>query len=135
MQPPVAADTQVKGIIGPDEDLDLFKIELPTQADVVMYTSGNPDTIGRLLDYRGVQIASNDDSSMSEGKYDFFIGETLEPGVYYVAVLAYDEGPYRLHVETVSRPGQQPPDSGEPGPGLFRAWFHQPPQRSKTISG
>ena len=77
---PLAADTQVEGIIGPDEDLDLFKIELPAQADVVMYTSGNPDTIGRLLDYRGVQLTANDDSSMSEGKYDFFIGETLEPG-------------------------------------------------------
>ena len=99
---PLAADTQVEGIIGPAEDVDLFKIELPTQADVVMYTSGNPDTIGRLLDYRGVQLTANDDSPMSEGKYDFFIGESLDPGVYYVEVLAYDMGAYRLHMETVA---------------------------------
>ena len=55
---PLAADTAVEGIIGPAGDVDLFKIELPAQADVVMYTSGNLDTVGRLLDYRGVQIAS-----------------------------------------------------------------------------
>ena len=101
---PLAVDTQVEGIIGPAGDLDLFKIELPTQADVVMYTSGNLDTVGALLDYRGVQLTSSDDSSMSEGRSDFFIGETLGPGTYYVAVLGYstDTGPYRLHVETVT---------------------------------
>ncbi len=104
---PLPVDTQEEGIIGPAEDLDLFKIELPTQADVVMYTSGNLDTIGRLLDYRGVQIASNDDSSMSEERSDFSIGETLGPGVYYVEVSGYDDstGAYRLHVETVTDQG------------------------------
>ena len=96
--------TTVDGIIGPAGDLDLFKMELYTQADIVMYTSGNVDTIGALLDYRGVQLTDSDDSSMSEGQSDFFIGETLGPGVYYVAVLGYDDstGPYRLHVETVT---------------------------------
>ncbi len=103
----LAVDTQVEGIIGPAGDLDLFKIELPTQADVVMYTSGNVDTIGELLDYRGVQLTSSDDSPMSEGRSDFFIGQTLEPGTYYVAVLGYDDstGPYRLHLETVADQG------------------------------
>ena len=106
----LAADTQVEGIIGPAEDLDLFKIELPAQADVVMYTSGNLDTVGRLLDYRGVQITSNDDSSMSEKRSDFSIGETLGAGVYYVEVLGYDDstGAYRLHVETVTDQGNDP---------------------------
>ena len=101
---PLAVDTQVEGIIGPAGDMDLFKLELPTQTDIAMYTSGNVDTIGRLLDYRDVQITSSDDSSMSEGQSDFFIGEILGPGTYYVEVRGYDDslGPYRLHLETVA---------------------------------
>ena len=90
------------GIIGSADDSDLFKIELSSRADIVMYTSGNPDTVGVLQDYRGVQLTGNDDSSMSDGKYDFFIGDSLEPGVYYIEVLAFDTGAYRLHVEQVA---------------------------------
>ena len=90
------------GIIGSPRDSDLFKIELSTRADIVMYTSGIADTVGVLYDYRGVRLTANDDSSMSEDKYEFFIGDSLEPGTYYIEVLAYELGPYRLHVEQVA---------------------------------
>ena len=90
------------GIIGSPIDSDRFKIELSTRADIVMYTSGIADTVGILYDYRGVRLTANDDSSMSEDKYEFFIGDTLEPGTYYIEVLAYELGPYRLHVEQVA---------------------------------
>ena len=65
---PLVVETTADGIIGPAGDLDLFRMELHTQADIVMYTSGNVDTIGVLFDYRGVQLTSNDDSSISEGR-------------------------------------------------------------------
>ena len=96
--------TPGEGIIGPAGDLDMFKIDLSTQADVVMYTSGDVDTVGVLFDYRGVQLTDSDDSPISEGSYDFFIGETLDPGIYYIAVLGYatSTGPYKLHVEEVT---------------------------------
>ena len=94
--------TTADGIIGSPRDSDLFKIELTRRADVVMYTSGDGDTVGILYDYRGVDLTANDDSSMSNGKYDFFIGDSLEPGVYYIEVLAFDTGPYQLHVEQVA---------------------------------
>ena len=94
----------VDGIIGPAGDIDLFKIDLSTKtraADIVMYTSGDVDTLGVFFDYRGVWLQANDDSPLSGGRTDFFIGRTLDPGVYYMAVLGYGEGegPYRLYVE------------------------------------
>ena len=97
----------VDGIIGPAGDIDLFEIDLSTKtgnADVVMYTSGNVDTVGVLFDYRGVRLEANDDSPLSDGAADFFVGRTLDPGVYYLAVLGYRErtGPYRLYVEDVA---------------------------------
>ena len=97
----------VDGIIGPAGDIDLFEIDLSMKTratDVVMYTIGDVDTIGILFDYRGVWLEANDDSPLSEGARDFFIGRTLEPQVYYLAVLGYDgsAGPYRLYVEEVA---------------------------------
>ena len=97
----------VDGIIGPLGDIDLFKIDLSTKTadtDVVMYTAGNVDTVGVLFDYRGVWLEDNDDSPLSDGAGDFFVGRSLEPQVYYLAVLGYDEsvGPYRLYVEEVA---------------------------------
>ena len=92
----------VEGMIGSATDSDLFKVELSSRADIVMYTSGSADTIGVLYDYRGVELTDNDDSSISEDKYEFFIGDSLEPGIYYIEVLAYEIGPYRLHVEQVA---------------------------------
>ena len=107
---PLDVETTADGIIGPAGDLDLFRMELHTQADIVMYTSGDIDTIGVLFDYRGVQLALNDDSSISEGRTDFLIGETLEPGIYYVAVLGFGAsvGPYRLHLEAVTDQSNNP---------------------------
>ena len=97
----------VDGISGPAGDIDLFEIDLSSKtraADIVMHTSGDVDTIGVLFDYRGVQLEGNDDSFFSDGARDFFIGRTLGPGVYYLAVLGYGEsmGPYRLYVEEVA---------------------------------
>ncbi len=93
--------SSAEGIIGSATDSDLFKVEISSRSDIVMYTSGAADTVGVLYDYRGVELARNNDSSMSEHEYEFFIGNSLEPGVYYIEVLAFEIGPYRLHVEQV----------------------------------
>ncbi len=97
----------VDGIIGPAGDVDLFEIDLSTKTGdtgVVMYTIGDVDTVGVLFDYRGVRIEANDDSPLSDGARDFFVGRTLKPRVYYLAVLGYggSAGPYRLYVEEVA---------------------------------
>ena len=97
----------VYGVINTAGDVDYFRFEIPggtESTDVVMYTMGDADTMGVLFDYRGVWLEDNDDSSLSDGTRDFFIGRTLEPQVYYLAVLGYDDsvGPYRLYVEELA---------------------------------
>ena len=37
----------------------------------------------------GGRIAQSDDSILSDGNRDFFIGQTLEAGTYFVAIAAY----------------------------------------------
>ena len=98
-------DTSVDGIIGPAGDRDTYKLDLSsktTDTDVIFYTETDVlDTIGVLLDDVGGEIEESDDSELSLGSTDFFIGQTLEPGTYYIAVAAFggEAGPYRLHVE------------------------------------
>ena len=92
----------VEGIIGTAWEEDVYKIDLSAATgptDVVLYTTGEVDTIGEILDENFRQLASSDDSILSDQIYDFFLGAVLEPGVYYVFVSGYltSTGPYRLH--------------------------------------
>ena len=91
-----------EGIIGSAWEEDVYKIDLsmatgPTE--VVLYTTGEVDTIGEILDDNFRQLASSDDSILSDQSSDFFLGAVLEPGVYYVFVSGYgtSAGSYRLH--------------------------------------
>ena len=101
-------NTPRNGIIGTGGDQDTYKLDLSsktTDTDVIFYTETDGlDTIGALFDDVGGQIDEVDDSELSPGSTDFFIGETLEPGIYYIAVVAFGDsvGPYRLHVKEVS---------------------------------
>ena len=103
----------VEGIIGPGWEQDVFRIDLSAASgptDVVLYTTGNVDTIGEILDDNSRQIASNDDSILSDERYDFFLGAVLEPGVYYIFVSGYgtSTGPYKLHSWTgTDQPGSR----------------------------
>ena len=91
-------------------DQDTYKLVLNNDADVVFYTETETktktdglDTTGALFDDVGGRIEQSDDSELSLGASDFFIGQTLEAGTYYIAVLGYGggTGPYKLHVEGV----------------------------------
>ena len=101
----------VEGVIGPAWEQDVFRIDLSTASgptDVVLYTSSNLDTIGEILDDNFRQLASNDDSILSDERYDFFLGAVLEPGVYYIFVSGYgtSAGPYKLYSWTgTDQPG------------------------------
>ena len=55
----------------------------------------------------GGQIEQVDDSELSLGDSDFFIGQTLDPGTYYIAVRGYGSGvgPYKLHVQDLTDSG------------------------------
>ena len=92
----------VEGIIGTTWEEDVYRIDLSAATgptDVVLYTTGEVDTIGEILDDNFRQLESSDDSILSDQSSDFFIGAVLEPGVYYIFVSGFltSTGPYRLH--------------------------------------
>ena len=107
---PIVLGTTVTGLISPGGDVDVFRFETTgTSADVWAYTRGGiEDTVGGLFDSSGRQVASGDDSALSDDPSHFYIGENLDPGTYYIAVLGYDDattGPYSLHTRTASDQG------------------------------
>ena len=80
---------------------DYFHFELTEATETVIYSSGELDTIGTLLDSEGRAIASNDDGG--EGS-NFRISELLWPDEYYVRVAPFSAsssltGSYRLQLE------------------------------------
>ncbi len=99
----------VTGLISPGGDVDVFRFEITgASADVWIYTRGGiSDTIGGLYDGNGTEIASSDDSVLSENPSHFYIGANLGPGTYYIAVLDDDTttGPYSLHTRTAADQG------------------------------
>ena len=106
---PIVLGTTVTGLIDPSGDVDVFRFEITgASADVWMYTRGGiSDTVGGLYNSNVRQIASNDDSGLSDNPFHFYIGENLGPGTYYVAVSGYDitTGPYSLHTRTAADQG------------------------------
>ena len=86
----VALESNQVGVLNPrpegDDDVDWFKLDLMSEAsstDVIIRTEGPVDTIGRLLDSDGAELADNDDGGVGG---NFLIGANLTPGVYYVEV-------------------------------------------------
>ena len=129
---PITLGTTVTGLISPGGDVDVFRFELSgAPTDVWIYTRGGiEDTIGGLYDGSGRQIAASDDSALSENSSHFHIGENLNPGTYYIAVVGYDAitGPYSLHTRTAADQGGTPDAAadlilGEPVDGVIgTAW-------------
>ena len=106
---PITLGTTVTGLISPGGDADVFQFEITGASDDVwMYTRGDiSDTVGRLYDGNGTQIAYNDDSILSENPSHFYIWVNLGPGTYYIVVSGYDTttGPYSLHTRTAADQG------------------------------
>ena len=105
-----AAELKLGGLasatIDPDDDVDYFRLELSEAADVVIRSSGFPDTVADLLDSRGQTIASNDDGYLPGGVRNFLIHTSLTRGVYYVRVEAFiSAGPYAVYANAVTEPG------------------------------
>ena len=111
---PATLGSTLEGVIGAAGDLDLFELDLSGESgprQVAIYsTSSYLDAVGAILDYAGVSFDSSDDSALAVGDpddRDFFIGQILEPGVYYVLVTSFGggTGPYQLNVGTVPDQG------------------------------
>ena len=100
--------SSLPGSIDPADDEDVFEVTLTSAADLWVYTTGDLDTVGELLDSNGDPVADNDDGTLVDSPRGFGIREELETGTYYVRVSSYlgrAAGPYTIHARTVTDPG------------------------------
>ena len=89
------------GALSTVDDVDVFRLDLPDVADVVLYTTGSTNTRGRLSGAGARRLLTNDDGRVGR---NFMIRRRLESGVHYVAVTGSGRGlegvgPYMFHVE------------------------------------
>ena len=94
-------DSPVQGDINFAGDTDVLKLDLSSAKEVLFYTTGDTDTVGYLLDDKGETIRANDDYFFGQGNLNFFIGSSLDAGVYYLRVAGWSDttGSYVLWAE------------------------------------
>ncbi|XOV86948.1 MAG: C13 family peptidase [Pseudomonadota bacterium] len=85
--------------IGVNGDVDFFIVTLASDSSVSLFSEGRTDTIGRLFDANGNELATNDDSDDSG---NFRIDLPLPAGDYLLTVSGYGSsvGGYRVRATT-----------------------------------
>ena len=105
----VTAGARVWGAIDPADDEDYFSFSVSGTADYWIYTLGDLDTVGELLDSGGMSIDINDRGSVLPNPDNFFLWSKLQSGTYYIKVTGYGptDEPYILRIreftDTTSR--------------------------------
>ena len=102
-------DTAMAGVIaagGSDEDY--FTFTLTETTGLLVWTSGDLDTVGQLQDGSGTEVASNDDSPFVDSPFaataqNFLLWKTLAAGAYRLKVssAALASGAYLVHTRTL----------------------------------
>jgi hypothetical protein len=98
----VLSESSATGVIGDRNDEDYFSFTTETEVQVVIETTGDLDTYGRLYDGEGLRLAS--DHNDGEGR-NFRIVKAVPAGTFFVRVSARGSttGDYTLTV-TTSKP-------------------------------
>ncbi len=105
----VTAGARVWGVIDPADDEDYFSFSVSRTADYWIYTLGDLDTVGELLDSNGMLVESDDYGAVLPNPDNFFLWRKLESGTYYIKVTGYGatDEPYILRIreftDTTSR--------------------------------
>ena len=96
---PLAFDVPVHAAMDSSSDIDVYRIDLSAETEVLLSTTGSTDTIGELFDADGDSLRFNDDAGPS---LNFAMQLTLEAGAYFLEVNGWsgDTGPYVLVMET-----------------------------------
>ena len=113
----IAVDGRRSGRIDPAGDVDWFRISATESGTLTAYTTGSLDTVGRLRDSAGSQLASNDDDGAGA---NFRIERDVDAGTYFVTVEAHNDsatGGYTLHTEFESDNGGDGGDGDGGGTG------------------
>jgi hypothetical protein len=104
--------------LSPLGDVDHFKFTVPVRGEVRVWTTGSTDTRAEIYDEVGVyQYISDNDSGAG---YNFSMVRTLDPGDYYLRVLAgYSgnaSGNYQLEIDLPTAYVPDPNDPINPNP-------------------
>ncbi len=107
----LSAGSSVQGRIETGGDVDYFRLQIPAESDVEIYTTGSLDTVGSLHNSSNARIAGNDDGGTS---LNFRIARRLAAGVYYIAVRSFRSGTgsYTLHASVTGGGQETPPAAG-----------------------
>ena len=105
----VTAGARVWGTIDPADDEDYFSLSVSSTVDYWIYTLGDLDTVGELLDSNGMSIDISDRGGVLPNPDNFFLWQRLQSGTYYLKVTGYGstDEPYILRIrefrDTTSR--------------------------------
>ncbi|MCE2485319.1 MAG: S8 family serine peptidase [Desulfurellaceae bacterium] len=96
-------DTPMEGVIDPGTDVDYFTFRLTRETGMLIWTTGDLDTVGELQNSSGTVIDSDDDGPLSSAPLGFFMWNTLAAGTYRIKVSSYGEttGSYVLRTRTM----------------------------------
>ncbi len=92
-------NSSTAGQVNAQGDQDFFRIQVPTNGRIRLFTSGSTDTFGDLRNSSCTSIASNDDSGAGR---NFLIEGSIAAGTYFISIRhfsAFSTGAYTLHVE------------------------------------
>ena len=105
----ITADARIWGVLDPTDDEDYFRFSVSGAADYWIYTLGDLDTVGELLDSSGNPIASDDYGAVLPNPDNFFLWRKLQTGTYYIKITGFGstDEPYVLRLrrfaDTTSR--------------------------------
>jgi lysyl endopeptidase len=106
-------------------DVDLFRFTLTAGTTVHAWTTGGIDTVGSILDSRGVNLEANDDESAGSTNFNFGITRQLAAGTYYVQVTHFEPSGTGAYTLNLNANAVAPPNytdlwwkAAEPGWGL-----------------
>ena len=97
------------GVIDPADEEDYFSFSVSSTADYWIYTLGDLDTAGELLDSNGDLVESDDYGAVLPNPDNFFLWRKLQSGTYYIKVTGFGpaDEPYVLRIreftDTTSR--------------------------------
>ena len=103
---PLPLNTPVSGTIDPAGDVDYFSIEIDTQTNVNIFTTGNLNTRGALYDDDEMNTLLRFDDNSGEGD-NFLISTNLEMGTYFIRVespASLSTGKYVFRVDDDAAP-------------------------------
>ena len=105
----VSAGDRVWGVIDPADEEDYFSFSVSSTADYWIYTLGDLDTVGELLDSDGMSVESDDYGAVLPNPDNFFLWQRLQSGTYYIKLTGFGptDEPYILRIreftDTTSR--------------------------------